>query len=104
MYWGLVLVSGVAFSCATEFIPEINTRLRLVPFSTEFKTTITTLMLLDYCGCWVIEQVFKRAFSDYRPKAIAVRRKDQLEREEKRKQQEKEEAERQKEELEAVKA
>jgi len=102
MYWGLVLVSGVAFSCATEFIPEINTRLRLVPFSTEFKVTITTLMLLDYCGCWVIEQVFKYAFSDYRPKEIAVRRKDQLEREEKRKQQEKEEEERKAEE--AVKA
>jgi cation-transporting ATPase 13A1 len=94
MYWGLVLVSGVAFSCATEFIPEINSRLRLVSFTTEFKVTITVLMLVDYCGCWIIEQGFKRAFSDYRPKEIAVRRKDQLEREEKRKQQEKEEEER----------
>lgn len=87
-------MSGVAFSCATEFIPEINSRLRLVSFTTEFKVTITVLMLVDYCGCWIIEQGFKRAFSDYRPKEIAVRRKDQLEREEKRKQQEKEEEER----------
>lgn len=26
MYWGIVLVTGVAFSCATEFIPELNVR------------------------------------------------------------------------------
>jgi manganese-transporting P-type ATPase len=94
MYYGLVLVAGVAFSCATEFVPEINTRLRLVPFTTEFKVVITTLMLVDYCGCWLIEQGFKRAFSDYKPKEIAVRRKDQLEREAERKRLEKEEAER----------
>jgi len=97
MYWGLVGVSAVAFSCATEFIPELNSRLRLVPFSTEFKLTITMLMLLDYCGCWVIEQIFKRSFSDYKPKDIAVRRKDQLEREEKRRKAEQEEEERRKE-------
>src|SRR3954467_545414 len=41
MYWGLVLVSGVAFSCATEFIPELNTKLRLVPFTSDFKVMIT---------------------------------------------------------------
>lgn len=81
MWWGLVLVSAVAFSCATEFVPEINEKLRLVPFTNEFKMTLTVTMLIDYCGCWVTEQVFKRAFSDYRPKEIAVRRKDQLERE-----------------------
>ena len=96
MYWGLVLVSGVAFSCATEFIPEINERLKLVPFSTEFKTTLTVVMVLDYAGCWIIEKVLKQLFSDFRPKDIAIRRKDQLEREEQRKKEEAEEAERKK--------
>jgi len=96
MYWGLVLVSGVAFSCATEFIPEINARLKLVPFSTEFKTTLTVVMVLDYAGCWIIEKVLKQLFSDFRPKDIAIRRKDQLEREERRKKEEAEEAERKK--------
>ncbi|OCK84310.1 hypothetical protein K432DRAFT_422697 [Lepidopterella palustris CBS 459.81] len=94
MYWGLVLVSGVAFSCATEFIPEINEKLKLVPFTTEFKMTLTAVMILDYGGCWLVEKVLKHLFSDFRPKDIAIRRKDQLEREEKRKKAEAEKAER----------
>lgn len=84
MYWGLLLVSGVAFSCSTEFIPEINEKLRMVPFSTEFKITMTAIMIVDYVGCYLVEQVLKRAFSDYRPKDIAVRRPDQLRAEEAR--------------------
>lgn len=85
MYWGIILVAGVAFSCATEFIPEINEQLKLVPFTADFKATLTGLMILDFAGCWIIEKVLKHAFSDFRPKDIAIRRPDQLEREEKRK-------------------
>jgi len=98
MWYGLVGVTAIAFSCATEFVPEINDRLRLVPFSTEFKITLTSLMLVDYIGCWIVEQVLKRAFSDYRPKDIALRRPDQLEREEARRKQEADEAEKKREE------
>ncbi|KAK4985034.1 putative cation-transporting ATPase 1 [Elasticomyces elasticus] len=98
MYWGLVLVAAVAFSCATEFVPEINTKLRLVPFSTEFKITMTVVMVVDYVGCWVVEKGLKAAFSDYRPKDIAVRRPDQIAREEKRVAEEKEREEREREE------
>lgn len=88
MYWGLVAAAGVAFSCATEFIPELNQKLRLVPFTTEFKFMVTALMTADYVGCWVIENALKRFFSDYRPKDIAVRRPDQLQREAERKKRE----------------
>ena len=88
MYWGLVAAAGVAFSCATEMIPEMNQKLRLVPFSTEFQVTLTGLMILDYAGCAAIENVLKTYFSDYRPKDIAVRRPDQLQRESERKQKE----------------
>jgi cation-transporting ATPase 13A1 len=88
MYWGLVLVSGVAFSCATEFIPEINERLKLVPFTSEFKVMITTVMVIDYAACWIIEKGLKAAFSDFKPKDIAIRRPDQNKREEERKKQE----------------
>lgn len=98
MYWGLVLCSFVAFSASTEFIPELNQKLRLVPFSSSFKFTLTLVMILDYVGCELVERVLKRAFSDYQPKDIAVRRPDQLEREEKRKREEAEAAEREKEE------
>ena len=88
MYWGIILVSGVAFSCSTEFVPELNEKLRLVPFSSAFKLTMTTVMVLDYVGCWVIEKVLKQAFSDFRPKDIAIRRPDQIKAEEERLRQE----------------
>ena len=97
MYWGIVVVTAIAFSCATEFIPEINEQLKLVPFTSEFKMTMTTVMILDYAGCWGIEKVLKWSFSDYKPKDIAVRRADQLEKEQKRLQIEQEAADREKE-------
>jgi len=84
MYWGIIGVSAIAFSCSTEFIPEINEKMRLVPFTSEFKTTMTVTMIVDYIGCWIIEKVLKWAFSDYKPKDIAVRRPDQVQRELKR--------------------
>jgi manganese-transporting P-type ATPase len=93
MYWGLLACTFVAFSASTEFIPELNTRLRLVPFSAPFKTYLTILMIADYCGCWVVEQILKRAFSDFRPKDITLRRPDQLEREERRRREQQEKAE-----------
>jgi cation-transporting ATPase 13A1 len=94
MYWGLLACTFVAFSASTEFIPELNTKLRLVPFSTPFKAYLTMLMVVDYCGCWVVEQIFKKAFSDFRPKDIALRRPDQIEREETRRRELEEKAER----------
>ncbi|KAL8822994.1 MAG: hypothetical protein Q9191_006282 [Dirinaria sp. TL-2023a] len=84
MYWGLVGVSLVAFSCSTEFIPELNEKLKLVPFSFHFKVTMTALMIIDYVGCYIIEKVLKAAFSDFKPKDIAVRRPDQIKAEETR--------------------
>jgi manganese-transporting P-type ATPase len=85
MWWGLVLVSTVAFSCSTEFIPELNEKLRLVKFDADFKRTMTAVMVIDYVGCWIVEAVLKAGFSDFRPKDIAVRRNEQLKREEERK-------------------
>lgn len=92
MYWGLVSVSAVAFSCATEFIPEINEKLKLVPFTTDFKIMITTIMAGDFIACYLIEKGLKFFFSDNKPKDIAVRRPDQLKREEERKKVEEREA------------
>ena len=84
MYWGLIGCTFVAFSGATEFIPELNEKLRLVPFTSEFKTTLTLLMILDYFGCLLVERVLKRYFADFVPKDIALRRPEQLVKEEKR--------------------
>lgn len=85
MYYGILLVAGVAFSCSTEFIPEINEKLKLVPFTTEFKFVMTSVMIIDYAGCYVVEKVLKYLYSDFRPKDIAVRREDQSRAEESRK-------------------
>jgi len=88
MYWGIIGVSGIAFSCSTEFIPEMNEKMRLVPFTAEFRKTLTTVMIVDFLGCYVVEKVLKAIFSDYKPKDIAIRRPDQLAREKKRKEDE----------------
>ena len=84
MFWGLVMVSGVAFACSTEFIPELNEKLRLVPFTMEFKTMMTGVMVLDDGVCCAIEHGLKYFFSDLKARDIAVRRPEQLEKETKR--------------------
>jgi len=84
MYWGLLVTGGVAFAGAMETFPDINVQLKLVPFTDEFKFLLTSTMALDYVGCWLCEKGFKHFFSDYKPKPIAERRPDQLEREQKR--------------------
>ncbi|KAH8168686.1 e1-E2 ATPase domain-containing protein [Sarocladium implicatum] len=85
MFYGIVGVSGLAFACAMEVFPEINEQMKLVPFSDEFKYKMTTVMVLDYGCCWIIEKTLKMLFSDFRPRDIAERRPDQLVREEERK-------------------
>jgi manganese-transporting P-type ATPase len=85
MYLGILGVSALAFSCSTEFIPELNEQMKLVPFTSDFKVRMTGTMLVDYVGCYVIEKGLKWGFSDYRPKDIAIRRPDQLIKEEARK-------------------
>jgi len=86
MFYGIVGVSGLAFACSMEMVPEINTSMKLVPFNDEFRTKLTLAMAVDYATCWVIEALLKLGFSDFRPKDIARRRDDQLARERERKQ------------------
>ncbi|KAK5652858.1 hypothetical protein OQA88_9524 [Cercophora sp. LCS_1] len=85
MFYGILGVTGIAFACSTEFIPELNSAMKLVPFKEEFKTTMTTVMILDYVACYAIEIVLKFLFSDLKARDIAERRPEQLEREKERK-------------------
>jgi cation-transporting ATPase 13A1 len=85
MFYGILGVTGIAFACSTELIPELNEQMKLVPFKPEFKTTMTTVMVLDYVACYLIEVVLKFLFSDLRARDIAERRPEQLERERTRK-------------------
>ncbi|KAG6124248.1 hypothetical protein E4U38_000331 [Claviceps purpurea] len=81
MFYGIVGVSGLAFVCALELIPEINEGMKLVKFTEEFKLKMAICMALDYVACFVLEKGLKAAFSDYQARDIAERRPDQLERE-----------------------
>lgn len=85
MFYGILGVSGLAFVCALELMPEINEQMKLVKFTEEFKTKMAVVMALDYILCFVIEKGLKAWFSDYQARDIADRRPDQLEREAARK-------------------
>jgi len=73
MFYSILGVTGIAFACSVEFIPEINEKLKLVKFTTEFQQILTLTMGFDFIGCWVIENGFKWCFSDNKPKEIATR-------------------------------
>ncbi|KZZ99013.1 cation-transporting ATPase 4 [Moelleriella libera RCEF 2490] len=85
MFYGILGVSGLAFVCALELMPEINEGMKLVKFTEEFKLKMVVCMALDYAVCFVIEKGLKASFSDYQARDIAERRPDQLERENARK-------------------
>jgi manganese-transporting P-type ATPase len=85
MFYGILGVTAIAFACSTEFIPELNQQMKLVPFTDDFKTTMTAVMIIDYVACYLIEVVLKFLFSDLRARDIAERRPEQLEREKIRK-------------------
>lgn len=72
-------------------------RLRLVPFTLDFKLRLTATMIIDFGWCWMIEKFTKNLFGDFRPKDIALRRPDQDRAEEQRKKLEAEEKQRAKE-------
>lgn len=73
MYYGVLGCLGLAFSGATEFLPELNAQLSLVPMPSEFKMKLTAIMVADLALCYSIEHTLKHFFSDYKPKDIALR-------------------------------
>ncbi|KAG8405075.1 putative cation-transporting ATPase 1, variant 2 [Metarhizium acridum] len=85
MFYGILGVSGLAFVCALELMPEINEQMKLVKFTEEFKIKMAVVMALDYVLCFIIEKGLKAGFSDYHARDIAERRPEQLERENARK-------------------
>ncbi|KAI0300122.1 endoplasmic reticulum Ca-transporting P-type ATPase [Multifurca ochricompacta] len=80
LYWGLVGASAVAFSGATDFIPELNRWLQVVELDNAFKLRLTASMIIDFIGCWVIEKVCKHLFADLEPKPIVTRGRERRER------------------------
>ncbi|CAG8522745.1 9987_t:CDS:10 [Ambispora gerdemannii] len=73
LYYGLLGVGAIAIAGATEFVPELNSWLSLVPQPFDFKTKLTATMLLDFGLAWVVEIICKFFFAHNKPKAIARR-------------------------------
>ncbi|KAK0496969.1 endoplasmic reticulum Ca-transporting P-type ATPase [Armillaria luteobubalina] len=90
LWWGLVSASAVAFSGATDFMPELNRWLQIVEMENSFKVRLTTSMIVDFAGCWVIEVVCKYLFAELEPKKMVTRGRER--REKRRAQQEVEKA------------
>ena len=45
----------------------------------QFKFKLTTVMIVDFVGCWLIEVVCKWLFADMEPKAMIVRGRERRE-------------------------
>ena len=79
LYYGLVCATAVAFSGATDFVPELNRWLQIVEMADSFKFRLTVTMLIDFAGCWVIEVACKSLFADLEPKPMITRGRERRE-------------------------
>ncbi|KAL1689551.1 hypothetical protein GGG16DRAFT_114916 [Schizophyllum commune] len=79
LYWGLVGASAVAFSGATDFMPELNRWLQIVEMTDAFKIRLTLSMIIDFGGCYVIEKTCKFLFADLEPKEMVTRGRERRE-------------------------
>lgn len=73
LFYGLLGAAAVAFSGATNFVPEANGWLQLVDMPTHFRVQLCLVMLLDFGGAMLLEFFAKRLFSDVRPKAMVTK-------------------------------
>lgn len=79
LWWGLVSAGGVAFSGATDFLPELNRWLQIVEMQPSFQVRLTTVMIVDFIGCWVIEKLCKFLFADLESKPMVIRGRERRE-------------------------
>ncbi|KAJ3378069.1 hypothetical protein HDU92_007711 [Lobulomyces angularis] len=69
LYYSLGGTSAIAILAATEWSPELNEWMQLVPFPEEFRQKLILTMVLDYSLAWVVEQICSYLFSDNKPKS-----------------------------------
>lgn len=73
LYYGLLGVAAVAFSGATDFVPEFNRWLQLVEMQKSFRYRLCAVMVIDYGGAWLTDIVLKSLLSDATPKEMITR-------------------------------
>ncbi|KAF8154679.1 endoplasmic reticulum Ca-transporting P-type ATPase [Crassisporium funariophilum] len=79
LWYGLLGASAVAFSGATDFMPEMNRWLQIVEMKDSFKIRLTSTMIIDFIGCFVIEVVCKYLFANLEPKPMITRGRERRE-------------------------
>jgi len=100
LWYGLLGASAVAFSGATDFMPELNRWLQIVEMEdsvrelyvslrhdniltpwrrAQFKFKLTASMVVDFLGCWIIEVLCKLLFADLEPKAMVTKGRERRE-------------------------
>ncbi|KAG8985011.1 hypothetical protein FRB93_006112 [Tulasnella sp. JGI-2019a] len=79
LWWGLVGAGSVAFSGATDFVPEVNRWLQIVELSNDFKLRLTATMVIDFVGCWAIELACKALFADLEPRPMITKGRERRE-------------------------
>ncbi|KIM43627.1 hypothetical protein M413DRAFT_25955 [Hebeloma cylindrosporum] len=79
LWYGLLGASAVAFSGATDLMPEMNRWLQIVEMEGIFKFKLTASMAVDFLGCWIIEVLCKRLFADLEPKAMVTKGRERRE-------------------------
>lgn len=89
LWWGLVGASAVAFSGSTDFMPELNRWLQIVVMERTFKVQLTVVMIIDFCGCWVIETMCKYLFANIEAKGMITKGRERREARRKLQEQEK---------------
>jgi len=80
LWYGLLGATAVAFSGATDFVPELNRWLQIVEMTDSFKFRLTSTMIVDFMGCWVIEVICKYLFADLEPKPMVTKGRERRER------------------------
>jgi cation-transporting ATPase 13A1 len=55
LYYGLLGASLVAYSGASEFIPELNSWLQLVKMTPAFKVKLSVSMIMDFGLCFIVD-------------------------------------------------
>jgi len=79
LWWGLMAASAVAFSGATDFMPELNRWLQIVEMESSFKARLSITMVADFIGCWLVEIVCKALFADLAPKQLITKGRERRE-------------------------
>jgi len=68
----LLAVAGIGVLAALEWMPEFNAWMELVPMPARFQKQLVAAIVVDFVGCFVIENTALRLFSSNRAKLTPI--------------------------------